>query len=278
MKTTALLLASALLLPAASAFAQSFAFTAPQADLQELVGCYPAAGPSAKATTPAAGSVTFFGVETSYNTQHEQFARLRQVFEASKPTVVLFEKPDVGIDTCESLTITRLGESGYVRYLAQQHGVRAERLDDPEAEYAYLRTRAEATQLKLYYLLRACQQYRQNTGATKALTMKAMQQLIANSATFLPGTEGVVQNLDAFTAAYRQHCPTSCQWWQRPLGAPATEAFMQHLDDELRAFRAQRLSQQVATHIQAGERVLVVLDRSHLPAPATYAATMRAPR
>jgi hypothetical protein len=276
MKTSALLLATALLLPAASAFAQSFAFTAPDADLQELVGCYPAASP--KATAATAGTVTYFGVENSHNTQHAQFAQLRQVFEASKPTVVLFEKPDLGVDSTESLTITRLGESGYARYLAQQHGAKAERLDDPVAEYEYLRARTDAAQLKVYYLLRACEQFRQCTGASKDLTKKAMQQLLTNGATFLPGTESVVQNMAAFTAAYRQHCPSGGQWWSRPLGAQPTEAFMQQLDADLHAFRAERLAQRVAAHTQAGERVLVVLAPSHLPAAATYAATSRASR
>ncbi|MDO7884101.1 hypothetical protein [Hymenobacter cheonanensis] len=276
MKINALLLASALLLPAASAFAQAVAFAAPEADLQELVGCYSTA--SAKLAAPAAGTVTYFGVENSHDARHAQFARLRQVFEASKPTVVLFEKPDMGVDSTEAATIDRLGESGYARFLAQQHGVRTERLDDPVAEYEYLRARTDATQLKLYYLLRTCQQFRQRTGASKALTKKAMQQLLANSALFLPGTEGALPTMTAFAAAYRQHCPTGGQWWKRPLGTPPAEAFVQRLDEDLRAFRAQRLARQVAARTQAGERVLVVLDRSHLPAPATYAARTAASR
>ncbi|QKG55685.1 hypothetical protein GKZ68_02940 [Hymenobacter sp. BRD128] len=53
MKITALLLASALLLPAAGAFAQSVAFAAPEADLHELIGCYPAAKASAPAGAPS---------------------------------------------------------------------------------------------------------------------------------------------------------------------------------------------------------------------------------
>jgi len=267
MKIAAFLLASALLLPAAGAFAQSFALAAPAADVQELVGCYPAA------LAPASGTVTYFGTETSHNTQHEQFARLRQAFAASQPTVVLFENPDLGVDKDESLTITRLGESGYARFLAQQYGAKTERLDAPVAEYEYLRARTEVAQLKLYYLLRASQQFRQSTGASKTLTKQAMQQQLANCATSLPGTEHVLQRLDAFAAAYRQHCPGGGQWWARPLGAQPAEAFIRRLDEDLLAFRTQRLARQVAAHTQAGERVLVVISRRHLPAPAAYAAT-----
>jgi hypothetical protein len=278
MKIVPVLLASALLLPAASAFAQSFAFVAPAADLQELAGCYPAA----KAATPTVGSVTYFGVVNTHDAGHEQFARLRQALAASQATVILYEKPDTGVDSTEAATIARLGESGYVRFLAQQRGVRAERIDNLEAEYAYLRARTEPTPLKLYYLLQASQQFRQNTGASKVLMVKAMQQLIRNSATLAPGTENVIRNLAELEAAYRQHCPTAGAWWQyagtgspAPAGQPA-EAFVQAINEHRRAFRAERLGQQVAAKVQAGERVLVVLDQRQLPAPATYAVGSRA--
>jgi hypothetical protein len=192
----------------------------------------------------------------------------------------------MGLDSTEAATIERLGESGYVRFLAQQRGVRAERLDNPEAEYAYLRPRTEPTQLKLYCLLQASQQLSQATGMSKALTMQALQQLLRNSATFAPGTENVIRNLAELEAAYRQYCPAAGAWWQRPATdfdpqAPAgqpTEAFVQAINERRRAFRAERLSQQVAANVQAGERVLVVLDRHHLPAPAAYAVAPRARR
>ena len=274
MKINALLLASALLLPAAGAFAQSFAFVAPAADLHELVGAYP----GALASAPAAGTVTYFGVETSHDAQHAQFARLRQAFAASRPTIVLFEKPDLGVDSTEAATIARLGESGYARFLAQQHGVRTERLDNPTAEYAYLRARTAAAPLRLYYLLRASQQFRQSTGASKALTQQAMRQLLAGGATFLPGNEAPIGSLAELAAAYRQYCPASGQWWSRPLAPQPTADLLQQLDQDLSAFRSQRLSEKVAAYAQAGERVLVVLDRSHLPAPAAYAATTPASR
>ncbi len=275
MKLAALFLASALLLPAARAFAQSqpLAFVAPAADLQELTGCYPAA----QAATPAKGSVTYFGVVNTHDATHEQFARLRQVLTTSQATVILYEKPDMGVDSTEAATIAHLGESGYVRFLAQQRGIRAERFDDKVAEYDYLRTRVEPAQLKLYYLLRASERLHQNTGASKKVLVAAMQQLLRNSASFAPGTEQVIRTMREFEEAYQQFCPASGAWWQRA-GATAhpAEAFMQTIDDSLRAFRAERLAQQVTEKVRAGERVLVVLDRSHLPASPTYVAIMPA--
>jgi len=278
MKIVPVLLASALLLPAASAFAQSFAFVAPAADLHQLAGCYPVA----KAATPTAGSVTYFGVVNTHDAGHEQFARLRQALAASQATVILYEKPDTGVDSTEAATIARLGESGYVRFLAQQRGVRAERLDDPTAEYDYLRARTEPTQLKLYYLLQASEQFRQATGAPKKLLVQAMQQHIRHSAAFVPGTEHVIRNLTELEAAYRQHCPAGGAWWQCSVAGPdsqaPTAAFAQAINATRRTFRTQRLNQKIAAQVQAGERVLVVLDQRQLPAPATYAVGGRAGR
>jgi hypothetical protein len=272
MKTPAFLLAAALLLPAAGAFAQPATFVAPLA-----------LGATASQLS-ASGSVTYFGVVSTHDARHEQFARLRQALAASQATVVLFEKPDVGVDSTEVATIERLGEMGYVRLLAQQHGLATERLDDPVAEYEYLRTRTEATQLKLYYLLRANQQFCRSTGASKAIALKHMQALLKNSATYLPGVEQVIQNQAEFEVAYRHLCPAGGRWWQRtvtdaqPQANRPAEAFVQAINDSLRAYRAQRLAQLVAQKVQAGERVLVVLDPSHLPAPTTYAVGARAGR
>jgi hypothetical protein len=50
--------------------------------------------------------------------------------------------------------------------------------------------------------------------------------------------------------------------------APAARHSRLHLQDSLRTFHAQHVRQQVARKMPAGERVLVVLDHSPLPAPA----------
>jgi hypothetical protein len=278
MKTTALLLAAALL-PAARAFAQSP--TLP--DLQELVGAYPTA---TAAPSIAGGSVTYFGVVNSHDAQHEQFARLRQAFAQTKPTMVFFEKPDLGVDSTEAATISRLGESGYVRFLAQQYQVPTARLDDPVAEYAYLSTQLAPQPLQLYWLLRTTQQYRQHTSASKVLLMRQVQALIASGATCMPGSPLAIQRPAQLQAAYRQHCPTGGQWWKlpatsfadQPVAGQRTEPFLAAINHTVSTYRAQRLAAQVATAVQAGQRVLVVVDRDHLPvaAPATYAARLTA--
>ncbi|MVN75000.1 hypothetical protein GO988_01530 [Hymenobacter sp. HMF4947] len=284
MKASSLLVAAALLLPAAGAFAQSSLTTASRQ--QGGSGTFPT--PSATASPvrytrslAGGGSITYFGTVCSHDAQHAQFAQLRQVFESSQPTVVFFENPDCGVDSTEAATISRVGQAGYARYLAGQHQVPVARLDDPLAEYAYLQTKLDPERLKVYYLLHISQQFRTRTGANKTLMVKAMRQFIANSRHFAPGTEQAIHNLAEFEVAYQKYCPAGSKWWQAPTAwfspaAPAPSADNQFLQDVRTAvgeFRERYTYRKLTDLAQAGQRVLVVLDRDHMPAPATSLAS-----
>lgn len=284
MKASSLLVAAALLFPAAGAFAQSFPATV--ARPQGGSGAFPT--PSAAASPvgytrrlAGGGSITYFGTVCSHDAQHAQFAQLRQAFASSQPTVVFFENPDCGIDSTEAATIGRVGAAGYARYLAGQRQVPVARLDDPLAEYAYLQTKLDPERLKLYYLLHISQQFRARTGANKGLMVKAMRQLIANSAHFAPGTGQAIHNLAEFEAAYQQYCPAGTKWWLAPTAwfspnvaaAGADNQFLQDVRAAVGEFRQHYTYRRLTDLAQAGQRVLVVLDRDHLPAPATALAS-----
>lgn len=240
-------------------------------DEQELVGSYPAASAARPAS---AGSVSYFGVVSSQDAKHEQFGQLRQAFETFQPTLVVVEKPDLGFATTEATTIATKGVPGYTRLLAQQHNVPTERLDNPEAEYAYLQTKLDAEQLKLYYLLREARRFRQTTGADKALTVKAMKQLIANSAHFLPGTENTIQNVDELAAAFKKHCPDAGQWYDAPAtyfcpqaaSLYPTGSFSRTVNDAINEYRERYVYAPLAARAAAGERILVVTSCDQLPA------------
>ena len=259
MKTTFVLLAA--LLAAPGAFAQSPAAPARAAAAP--------AGPHR-----AAGNVTYFGTVYSHDAQHEQFARLRQAFEACQPTVVFFEHYDGGTDSTEAATIGRTGAAGYARFLARQHGVPAERLDNALAEYAYLQARIDPERLKLFCLLRQTQRFHANTGAPRALMVKALQAYLANSASFLPGTGQCIHNLAEFEAAYRKYCPAGTSWWQAPAewfnpnaaAASTGNDYLKDLSAAVGAFREQYMYRRLAELAQAGQRVFVVLDRANVPA------------
>lgn len=257
---------AALLLPFFSASAQTFV-AGPAA--QEITGSAPAA------TLPASpGSITYFGVVNSHDASHAQFAQLRQAVAATKPTLLVVEKPDLGTDGTEAATIASKGVPGFARLLAQQHQVPTERLDNPEAEYAYLRAKLPAEQLKLYYLLRETRRFRQSTGADKAQTVRFMKQLLAQSATFLPGTDGTIHSVAELAAAFQQHCPSGGQWWDAPATYFCPQAatlyptgsFVRTVNDAINEYRARYVYAPLAARAAAGERILVVTSCDQLPA------------
>lgn len=269
MNASSFLLAAAFLFPTLHATAQSLVAVP---DAQEAAGTSPAA---------AARNITYFGVVSSQDARHAQFAQLRQVFEAYKPTLVLVEKPDCGLESTAEATIAHKGASGYARLLAQQYQIPTERLDDPEAEYAYLRTKIEPEQLKLYYLLREAYRFQQRTGASKKLTTKAIQAFITNSPYFLPGTEQVIHNLAELQAAYHKYCPSGGQWWEVPAAYFTPQAavalypsgsFAHTVNTAISEYRKQHMYSQLAARAQAGERILVVMSCDQLPAPAAGVA------
>jgi hypothetical protein len=221
MKASFFGLGAALLLSASGATAQSFVSAASGQPLGSASVAPPAVAGTQYYTQRVAGGgrITYFAAVCSQDCQHAQYAQLRQAFEASRPTVVFFEKPDMGVDSTETATIGRFGESGYVRYLAQQHGVPTQRLDDPLAEYAYLQTKIAPERLKLFCLLRESQRFRARTGASKALTKRAMTALIQHGAGFLPGDGGVIHNMGEFEAAYQSIVlPAASGGRRQPLG------------------------------------------------------------
>jgi hypothetical protein len=271
MNASSILLAAALFIPTLRAAAQTLVAVPNE---QELVGAYAAR----TAAQPAAPSITYFGVVNSQDAHHEQYAQLRQVFETFKPTLIIVEKPDLGTADTEAATIASKGAAGYARLLAQQHQVPTERLDNPEAEYEYLRTKIDAEQLKLYYLLREAHNYRERTGGSRAMSKKAMQQLINNSSYFVPGTEHVIRNVAELAKAFRTHCPDGGQWQdahsayfcpQAAVGLYPSGSFAHTLGSAISDYREQHVYSKLAARADAGERILVVMSCNQLPsAPA----------
>jgi hypothetical protein len=281
MKTVALLLATALLPITSFAQAGAPAPAAPQAVSFRAAALAPA---YYTRNVAGGGSITYFGTTCSHNAADAQFAQLRQAFASCQPTVVFYQHPDFGVDSTEVGTITQFGEAGYARYLAQQHRVATARLDDPLAEYAYLQANIAPERLKLYCLLRETQRHQVRTGASAAQLKQAMRQLLANSGHFLPGTEQVIRNEAELATAYRKYFATSTKWWQAPAdwfapqaAASSPNAFLQELNAAVLAYREQQVYGKLLARAQAGERVLVVMNRAEVPAaPATLASNQRA--
>jgi hypothetical protein len=222
------------------------------------------------------GSVSYFGAEHSQNGSHEQFAQIKRAFEAAKPTVVFFEGPNRGIDSTEASTIAKFGESGYVRFLAKRHNVPVEPLDNPVAEYQYLKSKIDLEQLKLFYLLREAQRLRTRNGASKEQIEKALEAMLAKAAQILPGSDQVIRTVAEIETAYKKHWTDGSNWWEAPSDwfDPQKSAvntggkFTNEINRASSEFRDLYMYRTLAAKAQAGQRVFAVVGRDHVPAQA----------
>ncbi|MCR5889728.1 hypothetical protein LRS06_18525 [Hymenobacter sp. J193] len=227
-------------------------------------------------TLPAGCRVYYFGAEHYQDAAHAQFARIRRAFAETKPTVVLFEGSNRGTDSTETATISRLGESGYVRFLAKQQNITVESLENPVAEYNFLKTRFDLEQLKLFYLLREAQRLRTRTKASPEQITKAMEALLAKSAQILPGSDQVIRTVPELAAAYRKYWPDGGNWWEAPAAwfDPAASSastggkFTNDINRASSEFRNQYMYRLIADKARAGQRVFAVVGRNHVPAQA----------
>ncbi|QIX60114.1 hypothetical protein FY528_01610 [Hymenobacter lutimineralis] len=276
MKQPVVLLLAALW-PATAALAQ---ITTPQPCDQQLRS-YATPLPAKPAWTytralPAGGSVYYFGAEHSQDAAHAQFARIKEAFAQAKPTVVLFEGPNRGADSTETATIARLGESGYVRFLAKQQNLPVESLENPVAEYQYLKSKFDLEQLKLFYLLREAQRLRTRTKASPEQITKAMETLLAKSAQMLPGSDQVIRTVPELAAAYQKYWPAGGNWWEAPAAwfdpmassASTGGKFTNDINRASSEFRNLYMYRLIADKARAGQRVFAVVGRNHVPAQA----------
>ncbi|WP_162910505.1 hypothetical protein [Hymenobacter oligotrophus] len=222
------------------------------------------------------GSVYYFGAEHSQQTTHQQFALIKQAFESAKPTVVFYEGPNRGIDSTAAATISKYGESGYVRFLAKQHNLPVESLDNPVAEYQYLKSKIDLERLKLFYMLREAQRLRTRTGSTQEQITKAMEALLVKSAQMLPGSDQVIRSVAELEAAYKKHWNDGTNWWEAPsawfdpadTSANTGGKFTNEVNRASSEFRNLYMYRTLAAKAQAGQRVFAVVGRDHVPAQA----------
>ncbi|MBF9219839.1 hypothetical protein [Hymenobacter ruricola] len=225
---------------------------------------------------PTGGRVYYFGAEHSQDATHPQFARIKQAFAEVNPTIVLFEGPNRGVDSTAAATIARLGESGYVRFLAKQQHIAVESLENPVAEYQHLKTKFDPEQLKLFYMLREAQRLRTRSHATPEQITKAMEAFLTKSAQVLPGADQVIRSVPELAAAYRKHWPQGGNWWEAPAAwfdpaAASASTGGQFTNDINRAsseFRNAYMYRLIADKARAGQRVFAVVGRNHVPAQA----------
>lgn len=233
---------------------------------------------SADLAAPGGGRLVYFGAEHSSDPAHPQFAAIEAAWREARPTVAFYEGPNRPVPESAEEVIRQTGESGYVRFLAGQGGVRLARLEpSPQAEVAALLERFTPEQVKLFFILRETARLRERRGMPEAELKTTVARMLEQTARMFPGAfDGTFADLDGLQAAYRRHWSEPAEWWMAPSrwfdpGKTSAETGGVFTNDVNRAsseFRDRHMYAELAQAARAGERVFAVVGRNHVAAQA----------
>ena len=225
-----------------------------------------------------APKLAILGAEHQRDPAHPQFARIAAAFAEAKPTVAFFEGPDRGTRDDAEATIKETGESGYLRLLAKQAGVRAQSLEpSPVDQVKMLSADFPIDQVTLFFVLRETARLRDREGLSGEALDKAVAALLlklqpmgqaagialpfADSAGLQAAFERYWPNRDYKSADARWFSPAADD---AETGGVFTGA-INRADSRNRDRHMVRL---IAAAAKAGERPFVVVGRNHVPMQA----------
>lgn len=224
--------------------------------------------------------LVYLGAEHASDPAHPQFAEIDRQWAALRPTVAFYEGPDRPIAATRDETIRATGESGYVRFLARRDGIPALRLDpDAADELAFVRARHPGEQVALFYVLREVVRLRDRKGVSAEALPGAVGAMLARAAEL--GLPGAFDSVGAFEAAYRAQLGEPAAWtdapaaWFSPLPPrDQPERFTHRINRDSSELRNRHMFEQLTARVRAGDRVLAVVGRNHVPmqAPALRCA------
>lgn len=225
------------------------------------------------------GGLSYVGARHSRDPADPQFTRIEAAFRAAAPTVVFYEGPDRGVGADGPDTITTRGESGYVRWLAAQAGVRTAPLEpSPLDQFRALSERFPADQVELFFVLREAVRLRDREHLAAGALDDAVGTLLSRLAgmTAGDGVELPFADLEGLQAAYARYWTDGSDWraspsaWFDPLADDAETGgrFMAAINAGSSEVRNVHMYRVLARAALSGGQVFAVVGRNHVPMQA----------
>ena len=233
-------------------------------------------------TAPNGERLVYIGARHSNDSIDVQFLDIEKAWEDIRPTIAFYEGTGVGMWSSAEQAIRGAGEPGLIQFLAQKDSIPSISLEPSEQdEVAYLLTKFNPEQVKLFYTLRVVSEMRQRQNRSepelRVAAMNVMQRLSK-----LKGLEDVVRTLEELDAAYRNYWTKPATWsdvpgdWFNPLKSSSETGgvFTNEINQESSHFRDMNMYSVLATAVLEGNRVIAVVGRDHVPmqAPALKCA------
>ncbi len=211
------------------------------------------------------GRLLYFGLEHTACPQHPQLAELERRWEEFQPTVAYSEGGVWPLLSTREEAISKYGEGGLLRFLAQRDSIPVKSLEPPRAdEVARLRQEYSAQCIKLYYFLRQVQQWQRNpsNGSPEEYLGGVLAALNE-----VKGLEGSPRTREELNSCCQEEFPELCDWRQVPARwfDPTQEGhLLNRLSRDCSTIRDQYMVAALAQEVRRGERVFAVVGYSHV--------------
>jgi hypothetical protein len=213
------------------------------------------------------GQLFCFGTRHTFDPADWQLRAIEDYWRQYHPTLALNEGGDPPVLPSRDETVSRFGEAGFVRYLAQADRTPVRSLEPlPGEEHALLLEDFSAEQIKLFYVLRGVAQFRKsrNDESVEDFVAKVLAGLSS-----APGLAGAPASLPEFEQSYARLFSEPSDWrnvpaaWFDPaVSKPAT--YTNRVSRRLSEFRDRHMVNLLVGEVRKGERVFAVVGGSHV--------------
>jgi hypothetical protein len=223
------------------------------------------------------GHLVVFGVEHSRDPDHPQFVRLIELFEATEPTLVLYEGEGGSTLGTPDEAIRAGGESGLLRYLASQTSSRVASLEPPQsAIVAHLLGLFSPEQVQLFLLLR-----RVHYLSMRYDWERVRATIDAHIGTEFAPTSAVrwpIQSFSDLETSFERTWPEYSirempeTWFDPRLRVEGV--FLNDVNAAESDFRNEHVFRRLAAALIDGDRVFAAIGRGHMPSLAPALACL----
>lgn len=217
------------------------------------------------------GALCYFGAQHSDNPLDEQFAQIKKAYFEFKPDIIFYEGPKRPLGKDEEETIRLFGESGFIRFLAQQDSIPVESLEpNPADELKYVIKKFTPEQVILFYLLREASRLRERKKASPEEIEERINQIF----TRMPSIEEItIKDIDGLQKAYSKYWSDPEMWYDAPsrwfdplkTSVETGGVFTNEINSESSQYRNVHMYELLTKAVKEGKRVFAVVGRNHVP-------------
>lgn len=218
-------------------------------------------------------SLVYFGAMHSKDPSNSQFEKIEAIWNSVKFDVALYEGPDRGSFITKQETIEKLGESGFVRFLAKRDSIQTQSLEaNPVEEIQYLLEYFSIEKIKLFFVLREAQRVRESFGWDKAEIVNHIQNLLLK-ANNIPSLKGALLTIQEIEDSFIKYWGYEIKWWEAPSNwfDPLQNSdetggvFTNDINRYSSNFRNINMYQLIVQLLKENKTVFAVVGRNHIP-------------